>query len=146
MYHLHDFIQMVALIIVLNPFSIILIANHLIHRTNKIVSEIIARNQDLFGNKISIPAVDVTPMELVEKSGNIRPFRIHVSQETEQKVLEYSLMFPARGQTRVANELKREGFQVSKAGVRRIWLRHNLQSARLRKQEMLRRIHSALAS
>ncbi len=46
--------------------------------------------------------------------------------------MNYSLQYPTHGQVRVANELKKEGIQISDGGVRSIWLRHNLQIASLR--------------
>ncbi len=55
-----------------------------------------------------------------------------VAPEIEDKVLNYSLQYPTHGQVRVANELKKEGIQISDGGVRSIWLRHNLQIASLR--------------
>jgi transposase InsO family protein len=69
---------------------------------------------------------------LLEKSR--RPPRIgnRVAPEIEQKVLDYSLEFPTQGQTRAANELKKQGTIVSAGGVRSIWLRHNLQTKGLR--------------
>lgn len=69
---------------------------------------------------------------LLEKSRKSPRIRNRVAPEIEQKVLDYSLEFPTQGQIRVANELKRQGFQISDGGVRSVWLRHNLQLASLR--------------
>ena len=69
---------------------------------------------------------------LLEKSRKAPRLRNRVSPEVEQKVLDYSLEFPTQGQMRVANELKKQGIQISDGGVRSIWLRHNLQLASLR--------------
>jgi transposase InsO family protein len=49
-----------------------------------------------------------------------------VDEATEQTVLEYALDFPAHGQLRTSNELRKLGVFVSPSGVRSIWLRHNL--------------------
>ena len=69
---------------------------------------------------------------LLEKSRKAPRLRNRVSPEVEQKVLDYSLEFPTQGQMRVANELKKQGIQISDGGIRSIWLRHNLQLASLR--------------
>ena len=69
---------------------------------------------------------------LLEKSRKAPRFANRVSPEIEQKVLDYSLEFPTQGQKRVANELKKQGIQISDGGIRSIWLRHNLQIASLR--------------
>ena len=69
---------------------------------------------------------------LIEKSKKAPRLRNRVAPEIEQKVLDHSLEFPTKGQRRVANELKKQGMQISDGGVRSIWLRHNLQISSLR--------------
>ena len=49
-----------------------------------------------------------------------------VDEVTEQAVVEYAVSFPAYGQLRASNELRKQGVFVSPSGVRSIWLRHNL--------------------
>ena len=49
-----------------------------------------------------------------------------VDERTEEAVLVYSLDFPAHGQVRASNELRKQGVFVSPSGVRSIWLRHKL--------------------
>jgi transposase InsO family protein len=51
-----------------------------------------------------------------------------VAPEIEQAVVEFALEQPAWGQFRVANELRRRGLSVSSAGVRAVWLRHDLET------------------
>ena len=69
---------------------------------------------------------------LIEKFRKAPRLRNRVAPEIEQKVLDHSLEFPTQGQRRVANELKKQGMQISDGGVRSIWLRHNLQISSLR--------------
>jgi len=51
-----------------------------------------------------------------------------VSAEVEEAVCRMALDRPAYGQLRVSNELKKKGIFVSPAGVRSIWLRHDLET------------------
>ena len=69
---------------------------------------------------------------LLEKSRRVPRVGNRVAPEIEHKVLDYSLQFPTHGQTRVANELKKAGIQVSAGGIRSIWLRHDLAVKALR--------------
>jgi len=55
-----------------------------------------------------------------------------VEPQVEQAVLDFALAYPAHGQVRVSNELRKAGVFVSPSGVRSIWLRHTLQSRKLR--------------
>jgi hypothetical protein len=47
-------------------------------------------------------------------------------------VVAFALEQPAYGQVRVSNELKKRAISVSPAGVRTIWVRHDLQTFELR--------------
>ena len=79
------------------------------------------------------PVIEEEGLEgLLEKSRKVPRLRNRVAPEIEQKVLDYSLELPTQGQKRVANELKKQGIQISDGGIRSIWLRHNLQIASLR--------------
>jgi len=69
---------------------------------------------------------------LLEKSRRVPRIGNRVAPEIEQRLLDYSLEFPTQGQTRVSNELKKEGIQISPGGVRSVWQRHDLQIRKLR--------------
>ncbi len=49
-----------------------------------------------------------------------------VDEITENAVVKHATDFPAHGQTRASNELRKLGVFVSPSGVRSIWLRHDL--------------------
>ena len=55
-----------------------------------------------------------------------------VDPEVEKAVIEFTFEQPAFGQLRVSNELRKRGVFISPGGVRSIWLRHDLQTFKLR--------------
>lgn len=59
-----------------------------------------------------------------------------VAPAVEAAVLELAMEQPLWGQVRIAAELGKRGLSVSAAGVRCVWLRHGLQTARLRLQAL----------
>lgn len=65
---------------------------------------------------------------LFDKSRRQPNLKNRVDEPTEQAVLTHALDYPAHGQLRVSNELRKAGIFVSSSGVRSIWLRHGLAS------------------
>lgn len=65
-----------------------------------------------------------------------------VDEATEAAVLRYAIDFPAHGQLRTSNELRKQGVFVSGSGVRSIWLRHRLANLR----ERLRALEAKMAA
>ena len=67
--------------------------------------------------------------EISRKKPNLKN---RIDPEIEQAVCAFALEQPAYGQLRVSNELRKRGIGISAAGVRTIWLRHDLQTFQLR--------------
>lgn len=63
---------------------------------------------------------------LLNQTRRVANIKNRVDEKVEQAVVKFALDFPAYGQVRVSNELRKQGIFVSAGGVRSIWLRHNL--------------------
>lgn len=55
-----------------------------------------------------------------------------VSEAVEAAVVAIATEYPAYGQVRAANELKKRGILISPGGMRSVWLRHNLETFKKR--------------
>lgn len=72
-------------------------------------------------------AVDSGGFEsLIEKDRRKPNLYNRVDERTESAVVSYAVDFPAHGQVRASNELRKLGVFVSPSGVRSIWLRNEL--------------------
>ena len=69
---------------------------------------------------------------LKEKSRRKPCIKNRVAPEIEEAVINMAFEFPAYGQVRVANELRKQGILVSSGGVRSIWLRNDLSTIKRR--------------
>ena len=65
---------------------------------------------------------------LIEKSRRKPNLKNRTDELTEKTLIELSLEYPAYGQVRISNELRKKGLELSPAGVRCVWLRHNLEN------------------
>ena len=79
--------------------------------------------------------------ELYEKGGEEALYELtrkkpilanRVEAHIEKAVLEMAIEYPAYGQLRVSNELKKQGILISAGGVRSIWIRNDLNNLKKR--------------
>ena len=78
-------------------------------------------------------AVDDGGVEaLLERTRRKPNLANRVDEATENAVTSFAVEFPAYGQVRTSNELRKQGVFVSPSGVRSIWLRHDLENLKLR--------------
>lgn len=75
-------------------------------------------------------------LALLEVSRKKPIFANRVDSAIEKAVIDMAIEFPAYGQLRVSNELKRKGMLVSPGGVRSIWLRNDLNNFKKRLQAL----------
>jgi len=69
---------------------------------------------------------------LIDKSRRTANIKNRVDDATEQAVIESAIEFPAWGQQRTSNELRKKGTFISGSGVRSVWLRNNLENFKKR--------------
>jgi transposase InsO family protein len=69
---------------------------------------------------------------LKEKTRRKPCLKNRVAPEIEDAVVKKTYDYPAYGQVRIANELRKDGILVSSGGVRSIWQRHNLETFKKR--------------
>src|SRR5918911_43285 len=69
---------------------------------------------------------------LQEISRSKANLRNRIAEEIEKAVVELAIQEPAWGQVRAATELKKRGMTISPAGVRCVWLRHDLENIKKR--------------
>jgi transposase InsO family protein len=69
---------------------------------------------------------------LINKSRRVPNLKNRIDEQIEKAVMVYAIEYPAHGQHRTSNELRKTGVFVSGSGVRSIWLRHNLENFKKR--------------
>lgn len=69
---------------------------------------------------------------LINRSRRSPNLKNRTDMATEQAVVEYVVEYPAHGQYRTSNELRKSGVFISGSGVRFVWLRHNLENFKKR--------------
>lgn len=78
-------------------------------------------------------AYDEGGLEALQEKSRRKPLlKNRVAPEIEEAVVELAVEYPAYGQVRASNELRKQGILVSAGGVRSIWLRHGLETFKKR--------------
>ncbi|RUS65986.1 hypothetical protein CUZ56_02342 [Saezia sanguinis] len=77
---------------------------------------------------------------LINRSKRVPNLKNRVDDQTEQAVVTYAIDFPAYGQHRTSNELRKQGIFVSGSGVRSIWLRHSLENFKKRLEALEKKV------
>jgi len=69
---------------------------------------------------------------LINQSRRVPNLKNRTDEVTEQAVVDHAIDYPAHGQARTSNELRKRGVFISGSGVRSVWLRHNLENFKKR--------------
>jgi len=69
---------------------------------------------------------------LIERSRRKPNVKNRVDEQTEGSVIRIATDFPAYGQCRASNELRKQGVFISPAGVRCVWIRNGLEKFKKR--------------
>ena len=86
-------------------------------------------------------AVEAGGVDALLDASRRKPNRKNRTDEaTEAAVVDYALEYPAHGQHRASNELRKLGVFVSAGGVRCVWLRHELATFRQRLAALERKL------
>lgn len=80
---------------------------------------------------------------LLDKNRKKPNIKNRVDEQTEAAVRAFATDYPAFGQLRASNELRKTGIFVSPSGVRSIWLRHGLASFKQRLASLERKVAEA---
>ena len=88
-------------------------------------------------------AVETSGVEaLFDKTRRKPNHKNRVEEAIELVVKDYAVEYPAHGQLRASNELRKRGIFVSPSGVRSVWLRHQLASFKDRLKALETRVAS----
>jgi transposase InsO family protein len=88
--------------------------------------------------KDAVEAGDINA--LIDKSRRKPNPKNRTDEASEAAVVAFALEFPAYGQVRASNELRKRGVFVSPSGARSIWLRHELETFRKRLAALERQV------
>jgi hypothetical protein len=77
---------------------------------------------------------------LIDRTRQVPNLKNRVSSEIEDAVCKFAVEYPAYGQVRVSNELKKRGLDISPGGVRCVWLRAGLANFKSRLKALEKKV------
>lgn len=77
---------------------------------------------------------------LIDRTRRVPNLKNRVSAEMEEAVCKFAVAYPAYGQVRVSNELKKTGLEISPGGVRCVWLRAGLANFKSRLKALEKKV------
>lgn len=70
--------------------------------------------------------------KLIDRTRRKPNFKNRIAPEIEQAGVDFAVEYPAYGQVRASNELRKRGVFISPAGLREVWRRHGLENFKKR--------------
>lgn len=77
---------------------------------------------------------------LIDQSRRKPNIKNRVDENIELAVIDYAIEFPAHGQHRASNELRKKGVFVSGSGVRSVWIRNDLANFKSRLKSLEKKV------
>ena len=77
---------------------------------------------------------------LIDQSRRVPNFKNRVDKHIEDAVIAYATDYPAHGQHRASNELRKLGVNISGSGVRSVWVRNDLANFKARLKALEKKV------
>ena len=77
---------------------------------------------------------------LIDRTRRVPNLKNRIDEKIEIAVVKFAVEYPAYGQVRVSNELRKQGTEISPGGVRCVWLRNNLSNFKLRLKALEKKV------
>jgi len=77
---------------------------------------------------------------LINRSRHAPNLKNCTNDATEQVVVDYAVAYPAHGQHRTSNELRKQGVFISGSGIRSVWLSYNLKNVKKRLKALVEKV------
>ena len=77
---------------------------------------------------------------LIDQSRRVPNFKNRVDKRIEDAVIAYATDYPAHGQHRASNELRKLGVNISGSGVRSVWVRNDLANFKARLKALEKKV------
>ncbi len=92
-----------------------------------------AKSWSISRHVLSLELVDEGGVDaLINRSRRTPNLKNRIDEAAERAVIDYAIAFPAYGQRRTSNELRKQDVFISGSSVRSVWLRRNLENFKKR--------------